>query len=155
MKLFYAVPLSVLTLDHGETMIKIDFSKQDIAKIKRLRDSHPHPRVRKRMDVLWLKSQGLAHQEICRLTGLSSNTVRGYLKKFQDGGVEKLMELNFYAPVSELEQHRHSLEAYFREHPPATIAEAMTKIQELTGIKRSAGVVGQFLNTLALTRRRG
>jgi hypothetical protein len=26
----------------------------------------------KRMDVLWLKSQGLPHREICRLTGVSS-----------------------------------------------------------------------------------
>jgi hypothetical protein len=46
---------------------------------------------------------------------------------FQSGGVEKLMEMNFYAPTSELEQHRHELEAYFHEHPPATINQAMVK----------------------------
>jgi len=100
------------------------------------------------MDVLWLKSQGLPHREICRLTGISSNTLRKYLRIFQSGGVEKLTEINFYAPTSELEQHRHRLEGYFRKYPPATINEAMVKIEELTGIKRSPSAVGRFLSSL-------
>jgi hypothetical protein len=57
-------------------MIRIDFSRQDIRKIKQLRYDDPHPRVRKRMDVLWLKSQGLSNKEICLLTGISSTTLR-------------------------------------------------------------------------------
>jgi len=69
-------------------MIKIDFSEKDIKKIKKLRYDDPHPRVRKRMDVLWLKSQGLPHWQICRLTGVSSNALRKYLRIFQSGGVE-------------------------------------------------------------------
>jgi transposase len=135
-------------------MIRIDFSEQEIRKIKQLRYDHPHPRVRKRMDVLWLKSQGLPHGEICRLTGISSNTLRTYLRIFQSGGVEKLTEMDFYAPTSELEQHRYLLEAYFRKHPPATINEAMAKIEELTGIKRSPSAVGRFLNSLGMRPRK-
>jgi transposase len=106
------------------------------------------------MDVLWLKSQGLPHKEICRLTGISGTTLRKYLRMFQSGGVEKLMEMNFYAPTSELERHRHQLEAYFREHPPATINEASVKIEELTGIKRSPSAVGGFLNSLGMRPRK-
>ena len=106
------------------------------------------------MDVLWLKSHGLPHQEICRVTGISSNTLRQYLRTFQSGGVEKLTELNFYAPTSELEQHRHRLEVYFHDHPPATINEAMAKIQERTGIKRSPSAVGRFLKSLGMAPRK-
>ena len=73
------------------------------------------------MEVLWLKSQGLEHQEICRLAGVSSNTLRQYLRLFQVGGIRKLQELNFYAPTSELQRHRCQLENHFREHPPATL----------------------------------
>ena len=138
----------------GATMIRIDFSEQDIKKIKQLRYDDPHPRVRKKMDVLWLKSQGLPHKEICRLTGISSNTLRKYLRMFQSGGVEKLREMNFYAPTSELEQHRDRLEAYFRKHPPATIKEAMVKIEELTAIKRSPSAVGRFLSSLGMRPRK-
>jgi hypothetical protein len=94
------------------TMIRIEFSEQDRKDIQRLRYEHPHPRVRRRMEVLWLKSLGVAHQEICRLAQVSGNTLREYLRMFQSGGVRKLMELNFYAPTSELEQYRYKLESY-------------------------------------------
>jgi hypothetical protein len=73
---------------------------------------------------------------------------------FQSGGVEKLAEMNFYAPTSELEQHRYRLEVYFRKHPPATVNEAMVKIEELTGIKRSPSAVGRFLNSLGMRPRK-
>lgn len=136
------------------SMIRIEFTEQDLKKIKLLRYEHEHPRVRRRMEVLWLKSQGLEHQEICRLAGVSSNTLRDYLKLFQAGGIKKLTELNFYAPTSELEHHRSRLEAYFREHPPATLNEAAAKIQELTGLKRSSSAVGRFLNSLGMAPRR-
>lgn len=135
-------------------MIKIEFTEQDLKKIRRLRYEHEHPRVRRRLEVLWLKSQGLQHQDICRLAGVSSNTLREYLKLFQAGGIEKVMELNFYAPTSELERHRFRLEAYFRVHPPATLNEAAAKIQELTGLKRSPSAVGKFLNALGMAPRR-
>jgi transposase len=135
-------------------MIRIEFTEQDLKKIQRLRYEHEHPRVRRRMEALWLKSQGLPHQEICKLAGVSSNTLREYLKLFQAGGVEKLMEFNFYAPTSELEHHRFRIEAHFREHPPATLNEAAAKIQELTGLKRSPSSVGKFLNALGMAPRR-
>ena len=135
-------------------MIRIEFSEQDLKKIQKLRYEHPHPRVRRRMEVLWLKSQGLAHREICRLAGISSNTLRQYLGMFRSGGIKTLTEFNFYAPTSELEQHRDRLEAHFRAHPPATINEAAAMIQELTGIQRSPSAVGRFLNALGMAPRR-
>ena len=136
-------------------MIRIEFSAEDIRNIKRLRYEHPHARVRQRLEVLWLKSQDLPHKDICRLAGISSNTLRDYLRKFQSGGVKGLTELNFFrVPHSELDPHRHYLRAYFREHPPATIGEAAAKIHELTGIKRSPSAVGNFLHPLGLAPRR-
>ncbi len=135
-------------------MIRIEFSAEDVIKIKRLRHEHAHPRVRRRMEVLWLKSQGLAHQDICRLSGVSANTLREYLRKFQSGGVRGLMERNFRIPQSELEVHRFRLKSYFRDHPPATISEAAAKIKELTGIERSPSAVGNFLHSLGLAPRR-
>jgi transposase len=106
------------------------------------------------MDVLWLKSQGLAHKDICRLAGVSANTLREYFRMYQSGGVQALTVFNFYAPTSELEEHRHRLQAYFHEHPPATLNEAAAKIEELTGIKRSPSAVGNFLRSLGMAPRR-
>jgi transposase len=135
-------------------MIRIEFSAQDVEQLQQLRYAHAHPRVRRRMEVLWLKSQGLAHQEICRLAGVSSNTLRQYLRLFQAGGIKKLQALNFYAPTSELQRHRYQLERHFREHPPATLSEAAAQIEALTGLKRSPSAVGTFLNALGMAPRR-
>lgn len=135
-------------------MIRITFSEHDIKKIKFLRYHDPRPKVRRRMEVLWLKSQGVSHQEICRLAGVSATTLRGYLRMFAAGGVERLLEFNFYAPVSDLEAHRADLLGYFCAHPPATLNEAANKIQERTGLKRSRSAVGRFLHGLGMAPRK-
>lgn len=88
------------------------------------------------MEALWLKSQNISHKQICQFTGISSNTLTDYLRKYQEYGIEGLKEINFYQPQSELRQYTKTIEAYFREHPPASIKEATAKIEELTGIKR-------------------
>ena len=52
------------------------------------------------------------------------------------GGITQLKRIDHYRPHSELANHRTTLEAYFHQHPPATVAEAAAKIAELTGIVR-------------------
>ena len=106
---------------------------------------HPVPLVQRRMEVLWLKSHELPHALIAQLAGITENTMREYFQLFIEGGVEKLKEVNFYRPESELVTHATSLEAYFRANPPATIKEAQSEIETLTGIKRSETQVAEFL----------
>ena len=133
-------------------MIRIEFSDQEIAALDYERYHHPHPRVQRRMEAVLLKSKGLPHNEICRLTGISGNTLRSYLKDYQDGGIGKLKEIRFYKPQSDLVEHKNTIEAYFREHPPASIKEAMAKIEELTGIRRSENRVREFLKSIGMKR---
>lgn len=118
---------------------------------------HPVPLVQRRMEVLWLKSHGLSHAQIAQLAGVSENTVRDYFRLYAEGGVEKLKELNWYQPGSELDEHIPSLEAYFRKHPPATVKEAQSKIEALTGIQRSETQVREFLkkNSVCVAARSG
>jgi hypothetical protein len=56
-----------------------------------------------------------------------------------------LKEIHYYQPESELKEHIVSLEAYFREHPPATIKQAQHEVEVITGIKRSESQVREFL----------
>ena len=57
---------------------------------------HPHPKVQRKMEALWLKSQGLPHKQITRLTGISPNTFRAYLRQYQTGGLSALKQLNYH-----------------------------------------------------------
>jgi transposase len=110
-------------------MLKIDFTLEEIACLDYERYPYPHPRVQRKIEVLYLKAQGLGHHEIKRVVRVSENTLLSYLRDYQAGGLEKLKEVRFRRPASELLAHRTSLEAYFREHPPASANEAAAKIK--------------------------
>lgn len=134
-------------------MIQLEFSEAEAEVLNYERYHHPHPRVQRKMEALWLKSRGLRHQEICRLTGIGSTTLTSYSRAYQEGGLEALKEVKCYRPQSELQAYRGTLGAYFREHPPATAKEAMAKIEELTGVRRSPDRVRVFLKGLGMECR--
>ena len=135
-------------------MIQLEFSEAEVKALNRERYHHPHPRVQRKMEALWLKSQGLKHKEIRRLTGISASTLTSYLRSYQRGGLEALKTLRFYQPQSELQAYRGTLEEYFRVHPPATAKEAMAVIEDLTGVKRSPDRVRAFLKSLGMSCRK-
>lgn len=135
-------------------MIKIKFTKAEQEAINYERYNHPHPRVQRKMEALWLKSQGIKHKEICRLTGISKPTLCSYLKDYQQGRLEKLKEINFYQPQSYLNNHTQTIEAYFDDNPPASIKEAMAKIEQLTDIKRSEPQIRQYLKSIGFKRHK-
>jgi transposase len=135
-------------------MIKIDITEEDRKICEYERKHHPHHHVRQKMDVLWLKLRKMSHEKIAGIAGVSKNTVTTYLRQYKEGGLEKLREIKFNKPVSELTQHLSTLEAYFRENPPASTKEAMGRIEELTGLKRSETQVRKFLISSGLKRRK-
>ena len=133
-------------------MICIEFSEEDRQAILYERFHHPHPRVQIKMEALWLKSQGMEHQAITQLVGISANTLRSYLREYQDGGIERIKEVRFNRPVSALMPHAQSIEAHFRQHPPISINAAIAAIETLTGIRRSPTQVKLFLKRMGMKR---
>lgn len=135
-------------------MIRFEFTQEEIEALSYERYHHPHPRVRRKMEAVLLKSHGLPHQDICCITGICGNTLRSWLRDYQKGGIDELKEIRFHKPRSEMMKYKSSIGAYFREHPPANIKEAMAKIEELTGIRRSENRVREFLISIGMKRRK-
>jgi transposase len=135
-------------------MVQLEFTVEEQHQLHYERYHHPHPRVQRKMEALWLKSQGVAHRQISRLTGISSTTLTSYLRGYQTGGIEALKTLNFRRPESELKAHQATLEAYFREHPPASTKQAMAVIETLTGVRRSPERVRLFLKRMGMKCRK-
>ena len=133
-------------------MLRLTFTEEEIKELHYQRYHHPHPRVQMKMEALLLKAKGLPHHQIASCMGVCENTVRSYFKQYQTGGIEALKRLEFHRPTSELEHSHDTLEASFREHPSTTIPEAVKRIEELTGIKRSPTQVRIFLKKLGLKR---
>jgi transposase len=124
---------------------QLTFSPDVMAGLNYERFHHPVPLVQRRMEVLWLKSHGLPHAQIARLGAISETTLCEYFQLYIEGGIEGLKQVHFYRPESELAAHVNSLEEYFRVNPPASIKEAQSEIETLTGIRRSETQVREFL----------
>ena len=135
-------------------MIKLTFTAAEMAALHYERFHHPHPRVQRKMEAVYLKSQGLLHRDITTIVQISEPTLVSYLREYEAGGVEQLKMLNFYRPQSQLKQHQEQIETYFRAHPPKTLAQAASKIEALTGVKRSREQVRHFLHRLGMNCRR-
>ena len=78
-------------------MIEIGFTPEEIDALEYERYHHPEPKVQKKMEALYLKSQKVEHQDICRLCRLSEPTLVGYLKQYQEGGIEQLKKTGIRA----------------------------------------------------------
>ena len=106
------------------------------------------------MEVVWLQSLGKAVPEISQIAQVSITTVYRYLASYREGGIEKLKAITFYRPQSDLMEHKQKIEAYFLDHPPASVKEAAHRLEALTGIQRSEPQVSQFLKALGIKRRK-
>lgn len=137
--------------------IQVELSPEILKEIHYQRYNHPAPLVQRRMEALWLKGHGLPHGQIAELVGVTENTIREYFELYQQGGLEKVKELNYYRPESKLNTHITSLETHFREHPPASIKEAQSEIEIITGVKRSETQVAEFLkkNCISVAEKLG
>jgi transposase len=135
-------------------MIQIAFTEAEIAALDYERYRHPSPHVQKRMEVVYLKSQGLSHQEIARLCRISRQTLVTILHLYQQEGIERLKCFHFAGQPSALNEHQSTLEAHFRSHPPRTVAEAQATIEQLTGIRRSPTQIRAFLTRIGMQVRK-
>ena len=102
------------------------------------------------MEALYLKAQGVMHNEIGRLCQISRATLASYLKEYKDGGIESLKQIRYQGKDNELSDHASTLEIYLKEHLPLTINEAQDAIEKLTGIRRSPTQVREFLLRLGM-----
>lgn len=135
-------------------MIYINFTTEEINQLNYERYYYPHPLVQKRMEALYLKSQKLSHQEICRLCHISRTTLSSYLKTYLNGGIESLKQLAYQGQPSLLNQHKKTIEEYLRQNPPRNSAEASAMIENLTGIKRSPTQTRQFMVRIGMKTRK-
>jgi transposase len=128
-------------------MREFTFSEQDLKAIATGRYHHPHPHVQRKMEVLWLKSHGLPHQQIADLAGVSLRTAQRYLAEYLQGGLKQVCRCKWRGPKSALLRHERSVEEYFWDHPPRSTKEAAKVIFEQTGLRRGLTQVRAFLKT--------
>ena len=133
-------------------MIQVSFTDVEVERLSYERFHHPHPRVQRKMEAVLLKAKGLRHKDICDIVDICPNTLRSYLREFIDGGVEALKRFDAGGSVCELDQHTDVICRHLVEHPPHIIAEAVEKIEQLTGVRRSQTQVREYLRRVGFRR---
>jgi transposase len=126
-------------------MREFTFSDDDLKAIAKERYEDPHPVVQRKMEVMWLKSHGLPHQQIADLAGVSLRGVQRYLDDYLEGGLKQVRRCGWRGPKTELLQHEQSIQEYFWDHPPRSTKEAAKVIFEQTGVRRGLTQVRAFL----------
>jgi transposase len=126
-------------------MRPIRFTEEDRRALAHDRYHHPDPRVQRKMEVLWLKSHGLNHDDIAAYADVSRRTVQRYLDEYLEGGLPRLRRCRWHHPVGVLVGHAASLGDYFREHPPRSAKQARAVIEQQTGVRRGLSQVRHFL----------
>jgi transposase len=118
------------------------------------RASHPNPRVREKMWVLWLLHCGLTRQKAAEIVGVGRATVHRYVVAFREGGLDGLRQWDPHRPQSEMAAFRDLIRKSFEEQPARTVAEAGDRIFRLTGVRRGPSQVRKFLKDMGLKFQR-
>ena len=132
-------------------MRQIGFSQDDIKQLSYQSIHHPHPMVRRRMQALLLKSQGVPHKEIGLYLNISQTTLRKYFDLYLSGGVAILQQLHYQGKTNHLLQQQEVIVAAMEANPPTTLKQAQAIIKDATGLERSLPQVRAFLKKTNLS----
>ncbi len=133
--------------------LRVQLTEEQKFVVNEERISHPHPRVREKMLILWLLHCGVTRQKAAEVAGVGRATVQRYVAAFRDGGLDGLRRWDVKGQVSELAAYRDLIRESFDKSPVRTIAEACDRIVQLTGLRRGPSPVRTFLKDLGLKWR--
>ena len=132
-------------------MRQIEFSQDDIKQLSHESIHQAHVLVRRRMQALLFKAQGMSHKEIGLYLDISQKTLRRYLDLYLSGGLEALKQLHYQGKPNHLFQHKAIIVEALEAKPPASLKQAQAIIKEATGLERSLPQVRAFLKKTNLS----
>lgn len=127
-------------------MLQLNLSEAEIQQLNYERFHYPCPIVQKRIHAVYFKATlGVSNDKISKMACLSRNKVSEWIHTYKAEGLKGLCEYNYGTNKSELEEHTSDLLKSFTERPPMSINEAKSRIEDITGIKRSPTQVRAFI----------
>lgn len=87
---------------------------------------------------LVLMAFGVPHSEIQSKCGVALSTLRRYRNNLESGDIDSLFVVaERKRQHSKLDDYEDNIMASFDKNPPKTLREVQTRIEDMTGIKRS------------------
>ena len=124
----------------------VEKEMQDLLYSNILNESHSKTRLKSL--VVYLKSFGIKHKEICQICRITKPTLTEYLTEFKENGIDSFKSLKWKGQPSKLNDYKEMIDQAFEKEPPQSINEALDRIERMTGIKRSPTQIRMFLKKL-------
>jgi transposase len=102
-------------------------------------------RVRIKCLVVYLRKMGYQRKEIAKIARIDEDTVTNYTKKYDESGLQGLLEENYHPPKSQLEPYTEQLKELFKKQLPHTVNQAIEMIDKETGIRLKPSACRAFL----------
>jgi transposase len=134
--------------------LRVGLSEEEQKVVNAERDAHPDGHVRRKMLVLWLLHCGITREKAATVAGLGRATVQRYVAAYRDGGLDGLRRCERKGPVSDMAAYSEAIKKDLEQKPARTVAEAASRIEALTGIRRKPSQVRKFLKGLGLKFQR-
>jgi transposase len=111
-------------------------------------------RARKKCLVVYLRKKGYQREEVAELLRIDEDTVTNYTKKYDESGLQGLLEENYHHPKSQLEPYTEQLKELFNKQVPHTVNQAIEMIDKETGICLKPSACREFLRKIGMKCRR-
>jgi transposase len=115
---------------------------------------NPNSRARKKCLVVYLRKKGYQREEVAELLRIDEDTVTNYTKKYDESGLQGLLEENYHQPKSQLEPYTEQLKELFKKQVPHTVNQAIEMIDKETGICLKPSACREFLRKIGMKCRR-
>lgn len=135
-------------------MLQLEISLADLCIANYEREFNLSSRIRKRMNVLFLKAENYPHKMISEITGLSLNGITDVLKRYRSNGIERLYNEPKKSTPSEWLDFIVLIRKSFTDEPPHSVAEAQDRIYKLTGIQRAPTQTRTLMKQIGLRYRK-
>ena len=115
---------------------------------------NPNSRVRIKCLVVYLRKTGHQRKEIAKIARIDEDKVTNYTNKYDESGLQGLLEENYHQPKSQLAPYTEQLKELFKKELPHTVNQAIEMIDKETGIRLKPSASRAFLKKMGMKCRR-
>ena len=126
-------------------LTKLNLSEEEIQRLNYERFQYPCAKIQKKMHAVYLKALGYTNTDAGKILDIHYNSVSRHIKIYEEKGLEGLYVSAYQSKESDMEAYKESIIEDFRKNPVCSIADAIGRISELTGIERKPTQVRSFL----------
>jgi len=124
---------------------EIKLTEEEVKKILNLYKNGKTLKIRQRAGTIYFRYLNKAIPFIMQAVGISNKSVSKHVREYLKKGMDYITENNYKGNASDLDKHEDVILKDFEKKAPNTINEAIERIENLTGLRRSWTAVKRWL----------